>query len=148
MTDSLLTSSEVNDSEAINVEQIDDGDYKEEESEIEVEDVSMDLLNNQEAEEKEFFEIDSILGHRHEGNNRIRINIKWSDGSNTWERLFRVRVDAPQALAEYAMEHNLLDQRGFTWYRTYLESAKANAAINSKVNFSISTIRQSKRILK
>ena len=82
----------------------------------------MDLLNNQEAEEEEFFEIDSILGHRHEGNNRISINIKWSDGSNTWERLSRVRVDAPQALAEYAMEHNLQDQRGFTWYRSFLEN--------------------------
>ena len=85
MTDSLLTSNAVNDSEATNVEEIDDGDYEEEESEIEVKDVSMDLLNNQEAEEEEFFDIDSILGHRHEGNNRIRINIKWSDGSNTWK---------------------------------------------------------------
>ena len=52
MTDSLLTSNEINDSEATNVEERDDGDYKEEESEIEVEDVSMDLLNNQEEEEE------------------------------------------------------------------------------------------------
>ena len=42
MTDSLLTSNEVNDSAATNVEEIDDGDYEEEESEIEVEDVSME----------------------------------------------------------------------------------------------------------
>ena len=60
----------------------------------------------------------------------------------------RVRVDAPQALAEYAMDHNLQDQRGFTWCRSFLEKLESNAEINSNIRVNIATIGQSKRILK
>ena len=81
------------------------------------------LTHIDENEGDEKWEIEEIQDHmwdpRKKG--RILILIKWKDEDEpSWEPMDIIKEDDPVTLAEYARDHNLLDQQKWKWARRYL----------------------------
>jgi hypothetical protein len=67
--------------------------------------------------------IKEIVGHRQEGPN-IDVQVKWDNGSITWEHMEMIKKDDPVLLAIYAKERNLSHSHGWRWARKMLKSNK------------------------
>ncbi|MEL7342164.1 MAG: hypothetical protein AAGM67_16900, partial [Bacteroidota bacterium] len=53
---------------------------------------------------EEYFQIQGILGHRGE-DRALDLEVRWTDGSSTWEKLHHLRRDDPVTVATYVAEH-------------------------------------------
>jgi hypothetical protein len=69
-----------------------------------------------------FWSFEKILQHRVLPNGRIELNVLWDNGESSWEPLIQLRKDDPITVAQYAMDNELLDQRGWKWAKKLVDN--------------------------
>ena len=63
-----------------------------------------------------FVTTSSRMQHQVITTNGWEVNIKWKDGSTTWNKLKYIKDSYPVQLAEYAVENRVLEEPAFTWW--------------------------------
>ena len=58
--------------------------------------------------------------HRSYLGSRYNLRVRWSDGSTTWESRDLLAADAPEAVAEYAASHKLLERQDWKTFAAHL----------------------------
>ena len=48
------------------------------------------------------------------------VNLKWKDGSTTWNKLKDIKDSYPVQLAEYAVENRLSEEPAFVWWVKFI----------------------------
>ena len=66
---------------------------------------------------------ESIQQHR-KRKGEWQVQVKWSDGPDTWEPLKTMAIDDPITCAQYALQHDLLHLSGWRRFRSYVKREK------------------------
>jgi hypothetical protein len=72
-------------------------------------------------EENDMWSFEKIIGHRKEKKKPPQVQVLWSNGEKTWEKIGLIREDDPITLARYAQMNNLLGQEGWRWAKAYAQ---------------------------
>ena len=67
--------------------------------------------------------VEDVVGHRGKGRN-AEVEVLWRGGKRSWQAFDLMKEEAPDAIAEYALQKNLLDQRGWKWTKDYIRDAE------------------------
>ena len=86
--------------------------------------------------EATFLPYTAIVGHEYVRGkaNKYRgsawnVQVKWDDGTKTWEPLGIMIKDDPYTMAEYAMEHDLLGREGWKRLRKHAKPERRRRLI-------------------
>jgi hypothetical protein len=81
----------------------------------------MDKWISMREEENDMWSFEKIIGHRKEKRKPPQVQVLWSNGEKTWEKIGLIREDDPITLARYAQVHDLLGQEGWRWAKAYAQ---------------------------
>ena len=80
----------------------------------------IELFNKKEEEkDTDVWTYEEFTGHRKVGRGPWEVEVLWTTGEKTWEKVGAMRKDDPLTLARYARDNNLLGQEGWKWAEAY-----------------------------
>jgi len=88
----------------------------------------IELFNKKDEDtEDKVWTFEKFNNHRKVGRGPWEVEVVWTTGEKTWQRVSEMRKDDPLTLALYAREHDLLDVDGWKWAKSY--SANPNRMV-------------------
>ena len=67
--------------------------------------------------------VEDVLSHRGKGRN-AEVEVLSENGKRSWVGFYLVKDQMPELLAEYALQKNLLDEKGWGWAKEYIRDAE------------------------
>ena len=83
----------------------------------------MNLINQPEEEDGEYWKFDKILKH-HWSQGQVEVLVDWAGEEPTWEPLSHMKTQDPVTLAVYAHDNGLLNQSKWKWAKHYVKTKK------------------------